>query len=142
MRWMLVLALAVACCGCSTVKCGQWAAPADFTTGIGEIRWLPSSDGRTIYWEVPYRNTETLGQWYSIFPSITVKEYDKERGINGNIVWIGHDEKNWYAAPGASGVKTGKIEIPAEAIAPTLKRETGSVPSARWSGEGSVPNKK
>jgi hypothetical protein len=101
-----------------------YRAPADFTKGVGEVRFWQSEDGRTVFWEVPYNNPTNSVMLATVSPAVTVKDEA------GRIVWSGSDTKSWAIPPLGQGFEGGKIVIPASAIKPTLKWENGGATSA------------
>ncbi len=134
MRGAIVL-LFVLAAGCGPTgltdlsKYAGFQAPADFTKGVGETKFFQSTDGKTVFWEVPFFNNTDRPMYCTVSPSVTVKDHQ------GKIVWSGQDSKNWTIQPGGQGRVGGKIVIPEEVLRPTLHWEEGNVPSASGAGQ-------
>jgi len=135
MKWLIpfVCFVSLGCNPCpdfpNLSKEAGYKAPADFTRGVGETKFFQSSDGKTVFWEIPYYNDTKSMMFCTAAPAITVKD-DK-----GKIVWRGQDNKSWSIQPGEQGHVGGKIVIPDEALKPVLRWEQGGTPSAEFKGE-------
>lgn len=130
MRFLLAACVVVVLAGCNPTgfpllsKQAGYSAPADFTRGVGEVSFLQSADGETVFWDCPYYNASRNVSLYTVQPCITVKD-DK-----GRVIWVGNDERSWRAKPGEQGHVGGKIVIPEAVLKPTLKWENGGAASA------------
>jgi hypothetical protein len=129
MRIVLWCSLILVLAGCDGAqrdlsRAAGYRAPADFTTGIGEVRFFASTDGRTVFWECPFYNHTQGVMLCTVSPALTVKD---EKGA---VVWCGTDQKDWRAAPGEQGYVGGKFELPADALRPTYHWEHAGAASA------------
>jgi hypothetical protein len=119
-------------------KAAGYQAPADFTRGVGETRFFQSTDGKTVYWEIPFYNDTKTMMFCSTSPIVNVREADTivdGKVTAGKIVWTGKDFKEWSIKPGEQGRVGGKIQIPDTALRPTLHWEQGGVTSNEFKGK-------